>query len=43
MLLVVIAGALTLISGITGKVPLWIPLLLVEIALLVGGAGILVR
>ena len=30
--LIIIAFVLTLISGITGKVPLWIPLLLVEIA-----------
>jgi len=32
--LIVIAFVLTLISGITGKVPLWIPLLLVCIAML---------
>lgn len=33
--LTVIALGLTLVSGITGKVPLWIPLLLVCVALLV--------
>ncbi len=32
--LIIIAFALTLVSGITGKVPLWIPLLLLCIALL---------
>jgi hypothetical protein len=33
--LAVIAFVLTLISGITGKVPLWVPLLLVCIILMV--------
>jgi len=35
MALLVIALGLTLVHGITGKVPLWIPLLFVELALLV--------
>ena len=35
--LVVVALALTIISGVTGKVPLFVPLLLVCIAMLVGG------
>jgi hypothetical protein len=34
-ILIVIAFALTLVSGITGKVPLWIPVLLVTIAMLI--------
>jgi hypothetical protein len=34
-LLVLIAFALTLVSGITGKVPLWIAVLLVTIALMI--------
>lgn len=34
--LMLIAFALTLISGITGKVPLWIAVLLMCIALLIG-------
>ncbi len=38
-LLALIALALTLINGITGKVPLWVPVLIVCIALLVIGAG----
>ncbi len=33
--LIAVATALTLVSGITGKVPLWIPLLLLCIAFLV--------
>lgn len=33
--LIFIAFVLTLVSGITGKVPLWVPLLLVCIALIV--------
>lgn len=33
--LIGIAFALTLISGITGRVPIWVPLLLVCIAMLV--------
>lgn len=38
--LAIIAGCLTLISGITGKVPLWIPVLYICIAVIVmtGGA-----
>lgn len=32
--LIVIAFALTLISGITGRIPLWIPVLLLCIALI---------
>lgn len=35
-LLVLIAFGLTLVSGTTGKVPAWIPLLLVCIALMIG-------
>jgi hypothetical protein len=35
LLLVLIAFALTLINGINGKVPLWIAVLLVCVALLV--------
>ena len=35
-ILVAIAFALTLISGTTGKVPLWIAVLLLTVALLVG-------
>jgi len=35
--LVVVALVLTIISGVTGKVPLFVPLLLVCIAMLVGG------
>lgn len=34
-LLVLIAFALTLISGVTGKVPLWIAVLLITIAMLI--------
>lgn len=37
MLLAIIAFALTLINGINGKVPLWIPLLLVCIVLIITG------
>ena len=33
--LVFIAFVLTLVSGITGKVPLWVPVLLLFIAMLV--------
>lgn len=33
-ILIIIAFALTLVSGITGKVPLWIPVLLLCIALM---------
>ena len=36
VLLVLIAMVLTMISGMTGKVPLWIPVLFVCLALLVG-------
>jgi hypothetical protein len=36
MLLLLVAGLLTLVSGVTGKVPLWIPVLLIVIVLLVG-------
>ena len=35
-ILYLIAFALTLVSGITAKVPLWIPLLLVTIGLMIG-------
>jgi hypothetical protein len=35
--LVVIALILTVISGVTGKIPLFVPLLLICIAMLVGG------
>jgi hypothetical protein len=34
-ILILLAFGLTLVSGITGKVPLWIPVLLVTIAMLV--------
>lgn len=34
--LVLIAFGLTLVSGITGRVPLWIPVLLITIAMLIG-------
>ena len=34
--LILLAFGLTLLSGITGKVPLWIPVLLLCLALLVG-------
>ena len=34
-ILVLIAFGLTLVSGITGKVPLWIPVLLITIAMLI--------
>lgn len=33
--LITIAGALALISGVTGKVPLWIAVLLICIALII--------
>lgn len=33
-ILIVISFALTLISGITGRVPIWVPLLLTDVALL---------
>jgi hypothetical protein len=36
-ILYAIAFALTLVSGITGKVPLWVPLLLVCIVGLIAG------
>lgn len=35
-ILVLVSLALTLVSGITGRVPLWIPLLLIDVALLAG-------
>ena len=35
-ILILIAFGLTLVSGITGRVPLWIPTLLICIALLLG-------
>jgi hypothetical protein len=35
-MLALIAFVLTLVSGITGKVPLWIPVLLISIIFLVG-------
>lgn len=34
-ILLLLSLALTLVSGITGKVPIWVPLLLLNIALLV--------
>lgn len=34
--LLLISFALTLVSGITGRVPLWVPLLLADVALLAG-------
>ncbi len=34
-LLALIAFVLTIVEGITGKVPLWIPLLLVTIAMMI--------
>jgi hypothetical protein len=36
-LLALIAMALTIVNGINGKVPLWIPVLLITIAILVSG------
>lgn len=39
ILLVLIAFVLTLINGTTGKVPLWVAVLLVIIALLAGTVG----
>jgi len=36
VLLVIIALVLTLVSGIVGRVPLWIPMLLITIAQLIG-------
>jgi hypothetical protein len=39
-LLLLIAFVLTLVSGITGKVPLWVPVLLLCVALL---AGVVIR
>lgn len=35
LLLVILAFVLTLIAGTTGKVPLWVPLLLLSLALLI--------
>ncbi len=35
--LVLVALGLTLIAGLTSRVPVWIPLLLICIALLIGG------
>ncbi len=36
VVLVLIAFGLTLVSGITGRVPIWIPVLLITIAMLLG-------
>jgi hypothetical protein len=38
LLLVLIALGLTLLSGMTGRVQLWIPVLLITIAMLIGSA-----
>jgi len=35
-ILVLIAFGLTLVSGISGKVPLWVPVLLICISMLIG-------
>jgi hypothetical protein len=35
-LLIILAFGLTIVSGTTGKCPLWVPLLLVTIAMLIG-------
>lgn len=35
VLLLILAGALAIVNGVTGKVPLWIPVLFIVIALLV--------
>jgi hypothetical protein len=35
-MLLLVAGLLTLVSGVTGKAPLWIQVLLIVIVLLVG-------
>jgi hypothetical protein len=34
LLLLLLAIALTIVSGIQGKIPLWIPVLLIEVILL---------
>lgn len=44
LLLVLLALAFTLIAGVTGRLPLWIAVLLICLALLVGvGPGLVVR